>query len=117
MSSAGYSSSPVHWIRRSPSILALPLSGQTSLSATLSQWRYTPKMSCPVVRRKRVTSSALSRCLRIVPTVANLQWLFLTLRFFGHIIIFVNVCGDNVLCSSERQGDFRLSQKENSLVH
>ncbi|GFU71025.1 hypothetical protein TNCV_1215511 [Trichonephila clavipes] len=30
-----------------------------------SQWRHTPKKSCPVVRRKRETSPALARYLRI----------------------------------------------------
>ncbi|GFU37320.1 hypothetical protein TNCV_4273081 [Trichonephila clavipes] len=40
MSPVGYSLSTVHWSRWSPSILA-----------RLSQWRYTHKKSCPVVRR------------------------------------------------------------------
>ncbi|GFX28458.1 uncharacterized protein TNCV_1152671 [Trichonephila clavipes] len=48
MSSAGHSTSPVHWSRWSPSILAWPQSGQASLAAPPSQWRYTPKKSCPV---------------------------------------------------------------------
>ncbi|GFT26555.1 hypothetical protein TNCV_3603991 [Trichonephila clavipes] len=37
-------------------------------------------------------------------------WLSKTLRFLGHDSIFVSVCGDNALCSSEGQGNFRLSQ-------
>ncbi|GFV10195.1 e3 ubiquitin-protein ligase HERC2 [Trichonephila clavipes] len=39
------------------------------------QWRYTLKKSCPLVRRKRATASALSSCLRILPTVASFPWL------------------------------------------
>ncbi|PRD33390.1 UNVERIFIED_CONTAM: hypothetical protein NCL1_17694 [Trichonephila clavipes] len=73
MSSAGYSTSPVHWSRWSPPILAWPQSGQTSLAATPSQWRYTPKKSCPLVRRKRATASALFRYLGIGPTVARVS--------------------------------------------
>ncbi|GFX84219.1 hypothetical protein TNCV_3975661 [Trichonephila clavipes] len=48
MSSVGYSSSPVHWSRWSPSIMAYPQNGQASLAARPSQWRYTPKKSYPV---------------------------------------------------------------------
>ncbi|GFX27590.1 hypothetical protein TNCV_4996451 [Trichonephila clavipes] len=116
MSSAEYSSSPVHWSRWSPSILAGTQIGQASLVATPSQWRYTPKKSCPVVRRKRATASALSRCLEIGLLVASFPWLSKTLRFLGHGSIFVNVCGDNAPCSSEGQGDFRLSQFGSLLV-
>ncbi|GFY33266.1 hypothetical protein TNCV_1241161 [Trichonephila clavipes] len=35
---------------------------------------------------------------------------FQSSSFFCHGSIFVNVCGDDVLCSSEGQGDFRLSR-------
>ncbi|GFV46266.1 uncharacterized protein TNCV_3231551 [Trichonephila clavipes] len=89
MSSAGYSSSPVHWNRWLPSILAWPQSGQASLAATPNQWSYTPKRSCPVVRRKRVTVSALSRCLGIGPTVTRVSMVFQ-----GHGSIFVNAFGE-----------------------
>ncbi|GFT80228.1 hypothetical protein TNCV_2187171 [Trichonephila clavipes] len=37
-------------------------------------------------------------------------WLSKTFRVLGHGRIFVNVCGDSALCSSEGQRDFRLSQ-------
>ncbi|GFU41154.1 hypothetical protein TNCV_3899661 [Trichonephila clavipes] len=40
----------------------------------------------------------------------SFSWLSKTLRFLGHGSIFVNVCEDNALCSSEGQGDFRLSR-------
>ncbi|GFT49308.1 outer dense fiber protein 3 [Trichonephila clavipes] len=39
--------------------------GIASSEAMPSQWRYTPKTSCSVVRRKRATASALSRCLGV----------------------------------------------------
>ncbi|GFS84968.1 hypothetical protein TNCV_1305791 [Trichonephila clavipes] len=41
------------------------------------------------------------------------QWPEFPMAFqncLGHDSIFVNVCGDEVLCSSEGQGNFRLSQ-------
>ncbi|GFY18086.1 hypothetical protein TNCV_3385771 [Trichonephila clavipes] len=60
MSSAGYSSSSLHWSRWSPSILAWPQKGQASSAARSSQGKYIPKKSCTVVVRKRVTASALS---------------------------------------------------------
>ncbi|GFX12711.1 hypothetical protein TNCV_3436851 [Trichonephila clavipes] len=47
------SSSPVHWNRWLPSILAWPQSRQALLAAPPSQWRYTFKKSCLVVRRMR----------------------------------------------------------------
>ncbi|GFS62160.1 zinc finger FYVE domain-containing protein 26 [Trichonephila clavipes] len=37
-------------------------------------------------------------------------WLFKTLGFLGHGSIFISECGNNALCSSEGQGDFRLSR-------
>ncbi|GFW77733.1 transposable element Tcb1 transposase [Trichonephila clavipes] len=40
----------------------------------------------------------------------SFPWLSRTLRFLGHGRIFNNVCGDNVLCSSEGQEDIKLSQ-------
>ncbi|GFV32355.1 hypothetical protein TNCV_1676411 [Trichonephila clavipes] len=60
MSSTGYSSSPLHWSRGSSSILAWLKSGHASLEATPSQWKYTPKKSRPVVRRKRAAVLALT---------------------------------------------------------
>ncbi|GFT82697.1 uncharacterized protein TNCV_1634561 [Trichonephila clavipes] len=109
MSSAGYSTSPVHWSRWSPSILAWPQSGQASLSATSSQWSYTPKKSCPVVRRKRATASALSRCLGIGPTVVRVSHGFpRLLNVWVKRSIFVKECGNNALYSFEGQEDFRL---------
>ncbi|GFV69933.1 hypothetical protein TNCV_1983001 [Trichonephila clavipes] len=44
---------------------------QTSLAFTPRQWRYTPKKSCPVVRRKWATPSAFFRCLGIGSTVRD----------------------------------------------
>ncbi|GFU13582.1 uncharacterized protein TNCV_938571 [Trichonephila clavipes] len=61
--------------------------------------------------RKRATASALSRCLRIGPTVTRVSHGFPKLLFIWvHGSIFVNVCGDDTLCSSEGQGNFRLSR-------
>ncbi|GFW46457.1 hypothetical protein TNCV_4811451 [Trichonephila clavipes] len=40
----------------------------------------------------------------------SFSWFSKTLRFLGHGSIFVNICRDNVLYSSEGQGDFRLSR-------
>ncbi|GFX26835.1 hypothetical protein TNCV_1840081 [Trichonephila clavipes] len=111
MSSVGYSSSPVHWSRWSPSILAWSHSGKASLAAMRSQWRYIPKKSCPVVRCKWTTTSTLSRCLGIGPTVARVSPGFPKLFVFGVSgSIFVTVCGEDVLCASEGQGNFQLSQ-------
>ncbi|GFW69531.1 hypothetical protein TNCV_488771 [Trichonephila clavipes] len=87
MSSAVYSSSPVYCSRGSPSILAWPQSGQASLAVMPSEW-----------------------------SGQSLPWLSKTLHFLGHGSIFVNVCGDNALCSSEGQGDFRLSRQGSLLV-
>ncbi|GFX88983.1 uncharacterized protein TNCV_2852831 [Trichonephila clavipes] len=39
----------------------------------------------------------------------SFRWLSKTFRFLGHGSIFENVCGDYALCSSEGQGNFRLS--------
>ncbi|GFX88483.1 uncharacterized protein TNCV_2279511 [Trichonephila clavipes] len=108
MSSVGYSTSPVHWSRWSPSILAWPQIGQASSAARSSQWRYTLKKSSPVVRRKWATALSLTMCLRIGPTVASIPWLSKALGFLGHDSIFVNKCGNNDLCSSDGEGDFRL---------
>ncbi|GFT22519.1 uncharacterized protein TNCV_3274741 [Trichonephila clavipes] len=106
-----YSSNSVHWSRWSPSILAWQQIGQTSLAATPSQWRYTPKKSCPVVSRDCCPLSPISRYLGIGPTMARVSHGFpKPFVFLGLGSIFVNVCGDNVLCSSEGQRDFRLSQ-------
>ncbi|GFS63125.1 hypothetical protein TNCV_3743601 [Trichonephila clavipes] len=59
-----------------------------------SQWRYTPKKKCPVVKRKWAISSALSRCLGIGPKVARVSHGFPKLFVFGgHGSICVNVCG------------------------
>ncbi|GFX86718.1 hypothetical protein TNCV_1409151 [Trichonephila clavipes] len=38
----------------------------------------------------------------------SFPWLSKTLRFSGYGSIFVNVCGDEALCSSEDQGNLRL---------
>ncbi|GFW06042.1 hypothetical protein TNCV_4478361 [Trichonephila clavipes] len=40
----------------------------------------------------------------------SFPWFSKTHRLLGHGNIFVNVCGDDVLCSSEGQGGFRLSR-------
>ncbi|GFU41707.1 hypothetical protein TNCV_1076121 [Trichonephila clavipes] len=56
MSSAGYSSSPVHCIRWLAFILAWPQKGQASSEARPNKCWYTPKKSCPVIRRKRATT-------------------------------------------------------------
>ncbi|GFV54015.1 hypothetical protein TNCV_3724481 [Trichonephila clavipes] len=96
-------SSPVQWNRRSPSILAWPQSEQASLAARPSQWWYTPKRSYPAGRRKRATASALSRC----HSGHSFPWLSTVLGLLDHDSIFVNECGNNTLCSSENQGDFR----------
>ncbi|GFU37471.1 uncharacterized protein TNCV_4274131 [Trichonephila clavipes] len=108
MSSAGYSASPVHSSRWSPSILAWLQSKQASLAATPSQWRHTPKKSCPVVRRKR--TSALSRCLGIGPTVARVSHDFPKLSVLWVKTVYLSMCGVDAFCSSEGQGDFRFSQ-------
>ncbi|GFV11050.1 hypothetical protein TNCV_2717951 [Trichonephila clavipes] len=44
------------------------------IAARPSQWRYTPRKSCPVVRRKRATESALSRFLEIGATGGSRQY-------------------------------------------
>ncbi|GFU82763.1 hypothetical protein TNCV_265601 [Trichonephila clavipes] len=38
----------------------------------------------------------------------SFPWLSKILHFLGHGSIFVSECGDNALCSSEGQRDFRL---------
>ncbi|GFW13369.1 hypothetical protein TNCV_4283971 [Trichonephila clavipes] len=38
----------------------------------------------------------------------SFQWLFKALGLLGHDSIFVNECGNNALCFSESQGDFRV---------
>ncbi|GFV84304.1 uncharacterized protein TNCV_1591631 [Trichonephila clavipes] len=86
MSSVGYSSSPVHWSRWSRFMLAWHQSEKASSAARPSQWRYTPKKSCPVVRRKRATASVLYRRLRIGPTVPRVSKRLLVL--WGHGSIF-----------------------------
>ncbi|GFW67051.1 uncharacterized protein TNCV_4030711 [Trichonephila clavipes] len=91
MSSAGYSTSPMHWIRWSPPILAWPQSGQASLAARKSQWRYIPKKACPVVRRKRATASALSRCLGIGPSVARVSHGFQKLLVVWVIAVYLSM--------------------------
>ncbi|GFV87454.1 hypothetical protein TNCV_4034261 [Trichonephila clavipes] len=58
MSSVGYSSSPVHCSRWSPSILAWPQSGQASGGIL-------PKSHTLWLGKSGQTSSALSRCLGI----------------------------------------------------
>ncbi|GFV28215.1 e3 ubiquitin-protein ligase HERC2 [Trichonephila clavipes] len=62
-----------------------------------SQWRYTPKKSCPVVRRKQTTASTLSRCLGVGSTVVRVSHGFPKLLgvFFYHSRIFVKACGNN----------------------
>ncbi|GFW98794.1 hypothetical protein TNCV_2837551 [Trichonephila clavipes] len=82
--------------RYSPSILSWPQSGQASSAARSSQWRYTHKKSCPVVRRKRATSSALSRCFGNWNPVARVSRGLVRLLGF-----WVNACGNKALCSSE----------------
>ncbi|GFY15912.1 hypothetical protein TNCV_1285571 [Trichonephila clavipes] len=47
------------------------IAADCQLADMSSQWRYIPIKSCPVVRRKRATASALSRCLGIRHTVAR----------------------------------------------
>ncbi|GFV83832.1 hypothetical protein TNCV_387401 [Trichonephila clavipes] len=55
--------------------------------------------------------SALSRYIAIGPTVARVSCGFPKLFvLLAHGSIFFTVCGVNALCSSEGQGDFRLSQ-------
>ncbi|GFX47602.1 hypothetical protein TNCV_3016211 [Trichonephila clavipes] len=44
----------------------------------------------------------------------SFSWLSKTLRFLGSI--FVNVCGDDALCSSEGQGDLQLSRLRSLLA-
>ncbi|GFX78781.1 uncharacterized protein TNCV_1919141 [Trichonephila clavipes] len=112
MSSVGYSSSPELWSRWSSPILAWPQSGLTSSAARPTHWRYTPKKSCPVVRRKQATASDLSKCLEIRPTVVSFPWLSKSLCFLDHDSIFVNECGNNDIYSSESQGDIRLRRLE-----
>ncbi|GFT54689.1 hypothetical protein TNCV_4266861 [Trichonephila clavipes] len=59
--------------------------------------------------RKRASATAPSRCLGIRPTVTRVSHGFPKLFvLLGHGNIFVNVCGDNALCSSEGQRDFLL---------
>ncbi|GFW85656.1 uncharacterized protein TNCV_853061 [Trichonephila clavipes] len=87
--------SPAHWIRWLSSILARPQNKQASSVARPIKWRYIPKTSDPVVRRKRATASALPRCLEIGPTVVRDSHgspKFLAL--WGHSSVFVNVCGN-----------------------
>ncbi|GFY18121.1 hypothetical protein TNCV_2045301 [Trichonephila clavipes] len=51
--------------------------------------------SCPVVRRKRATTSALSRCIGIGPTVARVSHGFLRLLVFwvtaAHSSMYVDI--------------------------
>ncbi|GFV38452.1 hypothetical protein TNCV_4393331 [Trichonephila clavipes] len=81
-------------------------SGMVSLAAKPSQWRYTPQKSCAVVRRRRVIASALHKCLGMGHTVVSVSNAFQGSWFLSSA--FFNVCGNNALCSSEGQGDFRL---------
>ncbi|GFW19181.1 uncharacterized protein TNCV_255081 [Trichonephila clavipes] len=83
MSSAMYSSSPMHWSRWSPTILARPQSRQASLAASPSQWRCTPQKTCPLVMQKWAIVWALSRCLEIGTTVARITHGFPKLFVFG----------------------------------
>ncbi|GFY16647.1 hypothetical protein TNCV_2787731 [Trichonephila clavipes] len=54
-----------------------------------SQWRYAPKQSRPMVRRKRVTASALSKFLGIGLTMACFSHGFPKLLVFqGNIYIY-----------------------------
>ncbi|GFX18575.1 hypothetical protein TNCV_3371481 [Trichonephila clavipes] len=46
----------------------------------------------------------------------SFPWLSKTLRSLGHGSIFVNVCGDDALCSSGGQGNFRLSRLRSLLA-
>ncbi|GFU49854.1 uncharacterized protein TNCV_4686201 [Trichonephila clavipes] len=108
MLSVDYPSKTAQWSMWSPPILTWPQSAQASLAATPSQWRYTPKNSCPVVRRKRATATTLFRYLDIGPTVARVSHGFP--RSLGHDSTFVNECGNNALCSSESQENIWLSQ-------
>ncbi|GFV70619.1 uncharacterized protein TNCV_3842001 [Trichonephila clavipes] len=108
-SQIGYSSRPVLWNRYPPSILAWPQSGQASSAIKPRQWRCNRKKSCPIVRRKRATASALSRCLGIEPTVPGVSHGFPRLLVsLGQDSTFINVCRYNALWCSEDQGDFRL---------
>ncbi|GFU06488.1 hypothetical protein TNCV_351421 [Trichonephila clavipes] len=82
---------------------------EASLSSTPSQWRYTFENSCPVVRQKTATASALSRWLGIGPTVARVSHGFPKLFVLGPCQCICRcVGGDNAPCSSEGQIDFRL---------
>ncbi|PRD28555.1 UNVERIFIED_CONTAM: Serine/threonine-protein kinase BRSK2 [Trichonephila clavipes] len=82
-----------------------------ALTARPSQWRYTPKKLCPVVRRKRPTALVLSRCLGVEATEARVFHGFPKLFvFFSHGNIFVNICGYNVLCSFDGQGNFQATR-------
>ncbi|GFW36712.1 uncharacterized protein TNCV_1220441 [Trichonephila clavipes] len=109
MSSVGYSLSPVHWSRWSSSILAWLQSGQAPLAVRPNQWRYTRKKSCPVVRRKRATVSAFSRCLGIGPTVARVFHGFPRLLVFWVTIVYLSMDVEIMLFALQRfQVDFRL---------
>ncbi|GFU27973.1 hypothetical protein TNCV_3153281 [Trichonephila clavipes] len=104
------------WVHCRTSVLAWPQSGQASSAARTSQWRYTLKKSCPVVRRKLATASALSGYLGIGTAVSKVSHGFPRLvLFLGHCRTFFSVCGYNALCSSEGQGDFRL-RRPSSLI-
>ncbi|GFU13550.1 hypothetical protein TNCV_938361 [Trichonephila clavipes] len=53
------------------------------VSSQTRQWRYTPKKSCPVVRRMQATASAVYRSLEVGPTVARVSHGFPWLLVFG----------------------------------
>ncbi|GFW42718.1 hypothetical protein TNCV_473081 [Trichonephila clavipes] len=54
-------------------VVTMTVVWQASFAATPSRWRYTSKTSCPVVRRKRASASALFRYLGIEPTVTRVS--------------------------------------------
>ncbi|GFU88579.1 hypothetical protein TNCV_4442561 [Trichonephila clavipes] len=76
-----------------------------------SQAKYTPKRSCPVIRRKKGSNlGSLSRCLGIGPLLVRVFHDFPRLLAFWFTSMFVNESRNNALCSSASQEDFRLRQ-------
>ncbi|GFV36379.1 hypothetical protein TNCV_2234261 [Trichonephila clavipes] len=97
-----------YWNRWSLSILAWLPSEHSSSSARPSQWRLTPRRSCPVVRRKRATASSLSKCLGIGPTVVRGSRGFPRLLIFWVKVVHLSMCGDIMsFALLKGQGDFQ----------
>ncbi|GFW97833.1 hypothetical protein TNCV_1425961 [Trichonephila clavipes] len=69
----------------------------------------TSKTSYPVVMQKQALALNLSKCLGIGPTAAKVSpWFSKACGILGPDSIFINEWGNNTLCFSEGQGDFRL---------